>query len=766
MIPSEYNLFHFESTSPGAGINKSETPDTLSQSKRGPAQATVPDSLSRRTVEPKFTDNYLGSSSYSSVFFDARSQEYLLLVKAMRVMEKGPAFNDDKLGPVSRKKMTVSQLRKKKSELNSENDQKLRELGRLTVQVSSDIDRGKKIRQQDVTCILEILSDFHNHYFFIQCMFFIIHKVVNDHCNDGEISFASAVRDKCGEVIELIYKFLLSRDDLNIVPNFRMWYVVWELYYTHNIVDCCQNPDRSQHCASYFNPELPVKFASKIFRLFPDLTEVEREFLELKKEINSGDELKIQTLHFSLLTGKDVNPDMLISRIKIGLQRFQHAELGINNILMKQYELLQVLLSATFCALERSVQDARRLVACFDYFFPTIFSARVLKQYILAKCEEKSGAIGAASRIYQSLVSGVNQVPVFEELIFCLETLGDNDAVVRACVSAADYYRDKGIKWREEYYEHKAASHMLMANKDDIDDLKGVDHSSGQDEIDASSVQPDVEPKAKAGGSKKYQSHRKNKAKRGAENHTTSLHSSRPAEKTESVQSCATAQPCSAGKVKKDTAQVMPSEVLATDSPESGSGKNGRDYWRELNEMFLDYYHLPHKYRDAVESLSREACQVFPRDIWILHSAGWGFHLIGDEQKAAELLLKGLRQYLDRHFPEVKSYIPVNIYGNVETGLDRLKAHPEITPGSPAGLNVAAYLSSLAYVYRNLDKHCDEQMRSLANWLNPSRAARKKEKQRLSFTPKVNVIPAEEDQVVRRFMANICPGKIGFPDKI
>ena len=67
--------------------------------------------------------------------------------------------------------------------------------------------------------------------------------------------------------------------------------------------------------------------------------------------------------------------------------------------------------------------------------------------------------------------------------------------------------------------------------------------------------------------------------------------------------------------------------------------------------MFLDYYHLPHKYRDAVESLSREACQVFPKDIWILHSAGWGFHLIGDEQKAAELLLKGLRQYLDCHYP-------------------------------------------------------------------------------------------------------------------
>ena len=122
------------------------------------------------------------------------------------------------------------------------------------------------------------------------------------------------------------------------------------------------------------------------------------------------------------------------------------------------------------------------------------------------------------------------------------------------------------------------------------------------------------------------------------------------------------------------------------------------------------------------------------------------------KQKAAELLLKGLRHSLGR-FPEVKSFIPVNIYGNFEQGLDRLKAHPEMTPGSSAGLNVAAYLSSLAYVYRNLNNHCDEQMRSLANWLNPSRNDRKKEKQRLSFTPKVNVIPAEVDQVTRRFMA-------------
>ena len=273
--------------------------------------------------------------------------------------------------------------------------------------------------------------------------------------------------------------------------------------------------------------------------------------------------------------------------------------------------------------------------------------------------------------------------------------------------------------------------------------------------MDVSLVQPDIEPQAKVGRSKKQSSkkqkdNRKNKTKRGVEDRTTGF---RHREKTESVQSCPTELPCSARKVKKDTAHVVHLEAVTTVSSGPGSGNNERDYWRELNELFLDYYHVPHKYRDAVESLSRKACQFFPNYIWILHSAGWGFHLIGDEKKAAELLLKGLRQFLNRYYPEVKSFIPVDIYGNFEAALDKLKVHPDITPGSSAGLNVAAYLSSLAYVYRNLDNYYDQQMRSLANWLNPSREARKKEKLQLSFTPKVNVITAEVEQVIKRSMA-------------
>ncbi|MBO9481517.1 hypothetical protein [Salinisphaera sp. G21_0] len=495
--------------------------------------------------------------------------------------------------------------------------------------------------------------------------------------------------------------------------------------------------DGSERCASFFSPELPVKLALRCLQQIPGVTEQEKQFLEIKKR-RGDDESDIHTLQFSLLAGKDVDLEMLISRVKNGCQRYQQTGLSDRKKFTEYLGLLQFLFSATVCALERSGEDARKLLDCYNCFSYLQPSAGVLKQYMLARCEEKSGAIDAASRIYQSLVSGESQVPVYEEWITCLEKLGDIGAIVQGCISAADYYRAKDIKWREEYYEHKAADYMLvMANMDDID---------------VSSMQPDVEPQSKADSSKKHKVNRKNKAKRGGEHHAIPSRSSRPAEKTESVQSCPADRPCPSIKARQDTAHVIPSEAEATDSSEPGSMKSGRDYWRELNALFLDYYHLPHRYRDTVERFSREASQCFPNDIWVLHSAGWGFHLIGDEIKAAELLLKGLRHYLDR-YPEVKSFIPVNIYGNFEYGLDRLKTHPEITPGSSAGLNVAAYLSSLAYVYRNLNKHCDDQMRSLANWLNPSRDARKKEKQRVSFAAKVNVIPAEVDQVTRRFMA-------------
>ncbi|WP_422445723.1 hypothetical protein [Endozoicomonas sp. ALB091] len=727
MIPSEYNLFRCEPASSGAGINKSETHDTLLQSQQDPAHATVTDSLSRRTVEPKFTNNYLGSSGFSSAFFDTGSQEYLLLVKAIGVMEKGPAFNEDKLGPVSRKKMTVAQLRKKKRELKAEEDKKLSELEYLTVRILYAINTGKEIRQQDIACILEILSDFYSSRYFMNCMFFIIHKVLSDQCAETNMVLTEVVKNQCGGIIELIYKIVLSRDDVGLVSEF--WYVGWDLYYVFNIIACCVNLDGSERCAPFFSPELPVKLALKCLQQMPGVTEQEKQFLEMKKK-RGDDESDIHTLQFSLLAGKDVDLEILISRVKNGCQRYQQTGLSDMKKYTEYLGLLQFLFSATVCALERSGEDARKLLDCYDCFSFLQPSADVLKQYMLARCEEKSGAIDAASRIYQSLVSGESQVPVYEEWISCLETLGDNGAIVQGCISAADYYRAKDIKWREEYYEHKAADYMLvMANMDDID---------------VSSNQPDVEPQSKAASSKKQKVNRKNKAKPGGEHHATPSRSSQPAATTESVQSCPAARAYPSIKARKDAAHAIPSE--------SGSTKNGRDYWRELNALFVDYYHLPHRYRDTVESFSREACRCFPNDIWVLHSAGWGFHLIGDEIKAAELLLKGLRHSLGR-FPEVKSFIPVNIYGNFEQGLDRLKAHPEITPGSSAGLNVAAYLSSLAYVYRNLNKHCDDQMRSLANWLNPSRDVRKKEKQRVSFAAKVNVIPAEVEQVTRRFMA-------------
>lgn len=753
MISSEYKLFHSECAPSDTKLKKPEAPDALLPGNRVPDQATASDSLSQRTVEHKPTDNYMGSSGFSSVFFDARSQEYIYLVKAIRVMEKGPAFNDEKLGPISRKRMTISQLRKMKNELIDENCEKLLKLEHISDKISSDVsDVKKEIRQQDVTSLLEILSDFYSSNYFIKCMYFILHKVIRDNCHATNMVLADAIRHDCGEIIELIYRIVLSRGDIEVVSGFKQWYLIWDMYYVFNIVGCCHNSDGSFTCSSYFSPELPVKLALKSFGNLQNFVERKKEFLEMNIDRGNYDKLKIQDLHFNLLAGKDVNVEMVISHVENGCRRFQFMDLADMNNFTEYLGLLQFLHSTTVCVLERSVQDARRLLECYQCFSYIQPSSGVLKQYMQARCHEKSGAIYEAGIIYQSLVSGEYQIPVFEELIACLEKLGDSNAVVKACMSAADYYWDKGIKWREEYYEHKAAGNMLFMAS--VDDSRGVDQSTGQDEIEVCPVGPDAitdaEPQARAISSKNYKGKRKNKARREMGNHKPF---GRHTGKTESAQSCSTDRSCSAGKVKKDTSHVLPSLVKTTDSSKPVNGKSERNYWRELNDLFLDYYHVPHRYRDDVENLSREACHLFPNDIWILHSAGWGFHLIGEEKKAAELLLKGLRQYLDNQYPEIKSFIPVNIDGNFEPGLDRLKAHPGITPGSSAGLNVAAYLSSLAYVYRNLNKHYDVQMRSYANWLNPSREARKNDKQRLPFTSKVSVIPADVDQMIRKLMA-------------
>ncbi|USE39366.1 hypothetical protein [Endozoicomonas sp. SCSIO W0465] len=753
MNSSDYNFFHSVSTTSAsasasdARSKSSETHDDLLQNNLGAAQATVTDSLSKRTAEPRTTDNYMGSSGFSSVFFDARSQEYLYLVKAIDVMEKGSGFNDDKLGSVSREKMTVSQLKKKKNELKIENEIKLRDLERISEKLSVDLkDEHKKVSQQDITSLLEILSDFHSSYHFLRCMFFILQKVMRDHSDDEDEKMSHAVRYECGEIVELIYRIMLSHGELKVVAGFHRWYLTWDMYYLFNVIGCCLNIDSSDGCSSYFSPELPVKVALKSFGRSRDLMRLEKEFLNMKKGRGDCDELMVQPLHFSLLVGKEVHPDVVISRVKSGCLNFLDKDLDDPKNFIQYIGLLQFLHTATVCVLEKSPQDASRLLECYEWFYRLQPSAGVLKQFMQARCEEKSGAVDAARRIYQSLASGQNKVPVFEEWIACLEKMGDNDAIVKACRQAADYYRGKGISWREEFYESKAASNMLLiANRDALEDL---DQSPGQDDI--SSLQPDVETQAIVARSKKHKGKRKNKAKGGLKNQTVYPRNS---ETINSVQSYPMARPCSARKVKEDTVHDIYSEIMATELPQPGR-KTRWNYWRELNGLFSDYYHLPHKYRDVVGCLCREACMHFPNDIWILHSAGWGFHLIGDDKKAAELLLKGLRQYLDYHYPEVKSFIPVTIDGDFEPGLDRLKTHPEIVPGSSAGLNVAAYLSSLAYVYRNINKHYGEQMRSIANWLNPFRDARKKEKQRLSFKPKVNVVATEINQFLRRGMAS------------
>uniref|UniRef100_UPI0021474D71 hypothetical protein n=1 Tax=Endozoicomonas sp. ONNA2 TaxID=2828741 RepID=UPI0021474D71 len=410
MISSTCNLFHSQYASLVTEDSTSETLDTPLQRKGVPAQATASDSLSTRTVEPKVTNNYLGSSGFSSVFFDTRSPEYILLVKAIRVIEKGPAYNDNKLGPVSRKKMTVSQLRKMKTDLKVENDNKLRELQRITEKIASV---HTDIRQEDITYLLEILSDFYSPDYFIECMISIMQKIFIDHCKAKSLSITQAdidefkqnfkinhkfkavkktlikaSRQECGEIIELIYKIVLGKDDMGRISSFINWFLTWDMYCSDNIVSSCINGDGSHYCAPYFSPELPIKVALKSFGRLPHLSEREKEFLEMKKCGGNFDVLKVQVLHFNLLIGKDVNPELVVSRVQDGCQRFEHNSAISIHDHAEYIDLLQFLHTATVCVLEKSEYDARRLIECYEYFSPLQPSAGVLKNYMQARCEE------------------------------------------------------------------------------------------------------------------------------------------------------------------------------------------------------------------------------------------------------------------------------------------------------------------------------------------------------------------------------------------
>ncbi|WP_257266238.1 hypothetical protein, partial [Endozoicomonas sp. ONNA2] len=379
------------------------------QRKEIPAQAPASDSLSTRTVEPEVATNYLGSPGFSSVFFDARSPEYLLLVKAIRVLEKGPTFNDEKIGSVSRKKMTVSQLKQMKNDLKVENLFKLRQLQLIINKISSvTLGSQEEIRQQDIARLLEILSDFYSPDNFISCMMCIMDKVSEKYIKAMNVCSAStpitaaqinkaasmkvpitvADRHECGEIVELIFRIVLSNDDVGRISSFLQWYAFWERYFTLNIICSCINVDGSHYCAPYFSPELPVKVALKCFHRLPHLSERENEFLLMKTYGGKLDVIKIQTLHFNLLIGKEVNTELVISCVKESYQRFQHkSDISVYDD-PERYGLLQLLHTATVCVLEKSEHDARRLIECYEYFSFLQPSAGVLKNYMQARCEE------------------------------------------------------------------------------------------------------------------------------------------------------------------------------------------------------------------------------------------------------------------------------------------------------------------------------------------------------------------------------------------
>lgn len=759
MISSRYNLFHLEPV--GSGYQNASTNDHEGHQKVNwiPAQDTLEDGsvrLSGRSSDVSDAVKYIGSTRPQSVYFDPCSQTYLYLAKALSVIDKGTEFNKSKLSNISRK-MKVADVIKIKENLRLENDRMYREIDTLSSKISSELKRDITLTSQaDIDNLLEKLSDYYSPLHLIDCLFLIM-TVVSCVLSQSNSPDQWTFRDECGEIIELIFGIIIGIDDISVddcrltaifQTMYERLYDCLNVYYMCNVICCCINENSDNKlCTPYFSPELPVNLALKTFRSPPgaaDREVRERLFLEAKKLSSNPVTLQVQSMHFRFLSGRKIDVDTVISMVTQSCMNLKQIGMSNTEVYGDYMSLFQFLHTATVCVLKTSVESARRLLKYYDLFgYGIRHSAEVLKQYMQARCEEESENIDAAKDIYQSLVCGNHKVPLFDQWVACLEKTGDIEQLVQTCLVAASYYKERNMKRREEYYEYRAARYtLLLANrKDDLP--QGFGDSAVQAKDDLSTLPPYVESGGKAPRGKK-QRVKKKKTKSILCDCDQSTKERKTIQPDQVVRS---AKSCSVQTVAKTLKSVRISDVAAAHQDELRV-KSSRSYWKDLNELFDLYYYIPHKYRDVIQALSQEASDSFPDDLWVLHSTGWGFHLIGEEETGARLLLRGLRQCLD-FSPVLRCHIPDNIHGNFDAGLDMIQKHPEILPDSQIGLNVAAYLSSLAYIYRNLGKKYDERMRSMANHLNPAREARKNAQKKSPFVPKVSLVSPEENKTIR-----------------
>ena len=569
----------------------------------------------------------------------------------------------------------------------------------------------ENITEKDIENYLELLADYYSPEHFYNCLSFIFLMV-----HERGVKLVSSkglsvqVDGSYPYTLDLIFNMFLHCEKFNSSTGFKELWGLIKAYYSIYVVCCCLSEEG--RCFQLVSPELPVKVA---LHLFGDgfKRDVHRKlFLEKAEQSILPDNYILQPLNFDLLVGELVDVDLVIRKVSLACQEMDH---------IKQWQELtiplQVLHTAAVRSLLESTSGLDRLLQCYDCFQGKLqVSASVLKRYIFAKSKEIAGDFSMAAQIYRALINSHERVPVFDQLIRCLECDASlccekrRDLLMAVCQEAAEYYKDAGMYAKQENYEHKAAAIALESisrEQQFFESGTNIEQSGelecGDDSIAVEIIKKPISGKSKGGKRKKTR-----KATKNVEKESTVL-------------------PLPGGAFGRKTSEAQ--QVVGAEYAGSVSGQNSgplesrqKDcwtYWKELNELFDDYHHLPHLTKEAVEKLSDELYKAFPDDIWGLHCAAWGFHLTGHDEKATDILLKGLNRSLSS-YPGIEIQVKSRV--EVSVTLQEIRKHREIMPNTQIGLNIAAYLSSLGHTLYAMGQTEDSEFcRSEADRLNPKR---------------------------------------------
>ncbi|GAA4649798.1 hypothetical protein GCM10023116_20790 [Kistimonas scapharcae] len=148
---------------------------------------------------------------------------------------------------------------------------------------------------------------------------------------------------------------------------------------------------------------------------------------------------------------------------------------------------------------------------------------------------------------------------------------------------------------------------------------------------------------------------------------------------------------------------------------------------------------------DDITAQIHEAVDHYPKDKWILHTAGWWFYEQGEEQQSKTLLLRGLQGVLPVKF---NYKLPDNIHQDrqltlrIKKIIETLLKDKTISPDDENSWDIASFLS--AYAYHLITQQQFElagQLRNLADTLDTRR--RKRISQRVRHQPAIQVVSPE-----------------------